>query len=91
MNSLTALLFLTSSFAIVTITTLAYVLSGRRPELRFTLVVSLLLIAALFAFSPLMMIARDPEARAAFEKKARTWAAAQQNTRDESSSLSSTP
>lgn len=90
MDSLTALFFLVGSFAIVTIATLAYVLSGYRPELRFTLVASLLLIAALFAFSPLMFIARTPEARATFEKKARAWAA-QQNTRDKSSSLSSIP
>jgi RsiW-degrading membrane proteinase PrsW (M82 family) len=61
MDSLTALFFLLGSFVIVTIATLVYVLSGRRPEMRFTLVVSLLLIAALFAFSPLMFIARNPE------------------------------
>jgi RsiW-degrading membrane proteinase PrsW (M82 family) len=78
MDSLTALFFLVSSFAIVTIATLAYVASGYRPEMRFTLVASLLLIAALFAFSPLMFIARNPEARAAFEKKAKAWAEAQQ-------------
>lgn len=90
MDSLTASLFLLSALAIVTIATSAYVLSGRRPEMRFTLIASLLLIAALFAFSPLMFIARTPEARATFEKKARTWVA-QQNTRDKSSSLSSIP
>jgi RsiW-degrading membrane proteinase PrsW (M82 family) len=78
MDPFTALFFLVSSFAIVTIATLAYVASGYRPEMRFTLVASLLLIAALFAFSPLMFIARNPEARAAFEKKAKAWAEAQQ-------------
>lgn len=68
MDSLTALFFLVGSLGIVTIATLAYVTSGYRPEMRFALVASLLLIAALFAFSPFMFIARNPEA----------WAEAQQ-------------
>lgn len=90
MVSLTALLFVVSSFAIVTIATLAYVASGRRPEMRFTLVASLLLIAALFAFSPLMFIARNPELRATFEAKAKAWAA-QQREREENAHLRSAP
>jgi hypothetical protein len=46
------MLFLDGALGILTISSLAYVLGGRRPELRFTLVVSLLLLAALFAFLP---------------------------------------
>jgi hypothetical protein len=54
------MLFLTSALGIVTIATLSYLASGRRPESRFTLVVSLVLLAALFAFLPLSRVPHLP-------------------------------
>jgi hypothetical protein len=52
MDPFAIMLFLDGALGVVTIATLAYIAGGRRPELRFTLVVSLLLLAALFAFLP---------------------------------------
>ena len=73
-----AALFLAVALGIITTATLGYLFSGRSREARFALVVSLLLIAALFAFSPLLFIAGDPQARAAFEKKAHAYAQEQE-------------
>ncbi|MBI3302773.1 MAG: hypothetical protein HYZ72_11970 [Deltaproteobacteria bacterium] len=63
MDPFTIMLFLDGALGVVTIATLAYIASGRRPELRFTLVVSLLLLAALFAFLPLMPALRHETVR----------------------------
>jgi hypothetical protein len=52
MDSLHMMLFLPGAFGVIVIAVLAYIAGGRRPELRFTLVMSLLLLAALFAFLP---------------------------------------
>lgn len=52
MNSLHIMLFLHGAFGVILIAALAYVAGGRRPEFRFALVVTLLLVAALFAFLP---------------------------------------
>jgi hypothetical protein len=78
MVSFTTLLFLVGSLGIATTATLAYLASGYRPEVRFVLVASLLLSAALFAFSPLLFLAHAPELRAACENKAKAGAEAQQ-------------
>jgi len=48
----TAMLFITGALGIITIASLVYIASGRSLESRFTVVVSLLLLAALFAFLP---------------------------------------
>ena len=61
LDPLGMMLFLDGALGIITIASLAYVIGGRRPELRFTLVVSLLLLAALFAFLPFIP-AFQPEA-----------------------------
>lgn len=52
MDSLHLMLFLHGALGVIVIAALAYIAGGRRPEFRFTLVVSLLLLAALFAFLP---------------------------------------
>ena len=52
MDSLRIMLFLHGALGVIIITALAYVAGGRRPEFRFALVVTLLLVAALFAFLP---------------------------------------
>jgi hypothetical protein len=52
MDSLRIMLFLHCALSVIIIAALAYVAGGRRPELRFALVVTLLLVAALFAFLP---------------------------------------
>jgi hypothetical protein len=54
MDPLHMMLFLHSALGVVIIAALAYIAGGRRPEFRFSLVVSLLLLAALFAFLPLI-------------------------------------
>jgi ABC-type Fe3+ transport system permease subunit len=56
MDPFTAMLFLDGALGVLTIAILAYIASGRRPETRFTLVISLLLLAALFAFLPLSAV-----------------------------------
>ena len=62
MGSLTTLMFLfTASLGIVTLATMGYVFSGRSPEMRFTLVVSLLVVFALLALAPLLSITNDPK------------------------------
>lgn len=68
MDPFTMMLFLDSALGIVTIATLAYIVGGRRPELRFTLVVSLLLLAALFAFLPFIHALRHEKVRS-YESK----------------------
>jgi len=50
----TMMLFLDGALGVLTIAILAYIAGGRRPELRFALVASLLLLAALCAFLPLI-------------------------------------
>ena len=52
MDPLHLMLFLHGALGVVIIAALAYIAGGRRPEFRFTLVVSLLLLAALVAFLP---------------------------------------
>jgi hypothetical protein len=52
MDSLHIMLFLHGACGVMFIAALAYLAGGGRPELRFTLVVSLLLLAALSAFLP---------------------------------------
>jgi len=52
MNSLQSMLFLHGAIGVLLIAALAYVAGGRRPEFRFALVVTLLLVAALCAFLP---------------------------------------
>ena len=52
MDSLRIMLFLHGALGVIIIAALAYVAGGRRPEFRFALVVTLLLVAALFAFLP---------------------------------------
>ena len=52
MNSLQSMLFLHGTIGVLIIAALAYVAGGRRPEFRFALVVTLLLVAALCAFLP---------------------------------------
>jgi hypothetical protein len=52
MNSLRIIFFFHGALGVIIITALTYIAGGRRPEFRFTLVVSLLLLAALFAFLP---------------------------------------
>jgi hypothetical protein len=52
MAHLNLMLFLHTALGVIVIAALAYIAGGRRPEFRFTLVVSLLLLAALFAFLP---------------------------------------
>lgn len=52
MNSLQNMLFLHGVIGVLIIAALAYVAGGRRPEFRFALVVTLLLVAALCAFLP---------------------------------------
>jgi len=61
MDSLTALMFLlTASLGIVTLATMGYVFSGRSPQMRFALGVSLLLVFTLLALAPLLSLANDP-------------------------------
>ena len=67
MNSLRIMFFLHSALGVIIIAALTYIAGGRRPELRFTVVVSLLLLAALFAFLPFIP-AFQPEI-AVHEKK----------------------
>ncbi|MGE0681092.1 MAG: hypothetical protein AB7P69_09370 [Candidatus Binatia bacterium] len=52
MDSLRIMLFLHGALGVIIIAALAYVAGGRRPEFRFALVVTLLLVAALFTFLP---------------------------------------
>ena len=52
MISLYNMLFLHGTLGVLIIAALAYVAGGRRPEYRFALVVTLLLVAALCAFLP---------------------------------------
>jgi len=52
MDFLGIMLFLHGALGVIIIAALAYVAGGRRPEFRFALVVTLLLVAALFAFLP---------------------------------------
>lgn len=52
MDSLHVMLFLHGALGVIMIATLAYVVGGRRPEFRFVLVVTLLLVAALSVFLP---------------------------------------
>ena len=52
MNSLPIMFCLHGALGVIIIAALTYIAGGRRPEFRFTLVVSLLLLAALFAFLP---------------------------------------
>jgi hypothetical protein len=52
MDSLRIMFCLHSALGVIIIAALTYIAGGRRPELRFTLVVSLLLLAAFFAFLP---------------------------------------
>ena len=52
MNPLHIMFFFHGALGVIIIAALTYIAGGRRPEFRFTLVVSLLLLAALFAFLP---------------------------------------
>ena len=52
MDPLNFMLFLHTALGVIIIAALAYIAGGRHPELRFTLVVSLLLLAALSVFLP---------------------------------------
>ena len=70
-----ALLYIVS-LGLVAIALFAVLLSGRTPAMRFPLCVSLLLIAALVAFTPLWLIATNPAARAAFAAEVRAALAA---------------
>jgi hypothetical protein len=47
------ILFVPGAFGVMAIATVAYLVSGYRPEMRFTLVASLLLLTGLFALVPL--------------------------------------
>jgi hypothetical protein len=69
---------------IVTTATFAYIASGYRLEVCFVLLVSLLLIAVIFACSPLMFIAADPELRTAFQVRVRAYAEAQEQANSQS-------
>jgi len=68
MDSLRTMLFLHGTLGVIVIAALAYVAGGRRPEFRFALVVTLLLVAALFAFLPFIP-AFHPEMIGTPEKK----------------------
>jgi hypothetical protein len=68
MNSLRILLFLHGALGVILIAALAYAAGGRGPEFRFALVVTLLLVAALFAFLPFTP-AFHPDARGVAGKK----------------------
>lgn len=52
MNSLRIMFCFHGALGVLITAALVYIAGGRRPEFRFTLVVSLLLLAALFAFLP---------------------------------------
>ena len=72
-----ALLYI-ASLGLIAIAFLAVLLSGHTPATRFPLCVSLLLIAALVAFTPLWLIATNPAARAAFAAGVRATRAARE-------------
>jgi hypothetical protein len=55
----------------------AYLLGASRPATRFTVSVLVLLIAALVAFTPLLLIVTHPEARAALQEQAHRYAQTQ--------------
>jgi hypothetical protein len=66
------------SLGLIVIAFLASLLGGRTPAPRFPLCLSLLLIAALLAFTPLWLIASSPAARAAFDAQVRATRAARE-------------
>lgn len=68
MDPLSIMLFLHGALGVIIIAALAYVAGGRRPEFRFALVVTLLLVAALFAFLPFIP-ALHPDAISVAGKK----------------------
>lgn len=67
-----------TGFVAVGVTT--YLLGASRPEIRFTASVAALLIATVVAFTPLLLLAVNPEARAALQEKAR--ASGQKETKE---------
>ncbi len=79
MDSLTTLRFLfTASLGIVTLAIMGYVFSDHSPQMRFTLVASLLVVFTLLTLAPLLSLTSDPEFGAAFEKKAKGYVEAQE-------------
>ena len=72
-------LFCLTVFGFVAIGITTYMLGARHRETRFTLSVFALLIAALVAFTPLLLLATNPHARAALQEKARAYAMGQEN------------
>ena len=66
------------SLGLIAIAFLASLLGGRTPATRFPLCLSLLLIAALLAFTPLWLLASSPAARAAFDVQVRAPRAARE-------------
>ncbi|MGE0682434.1 MAG: hypothetical protein AB7P69_16230 [Candidatus Binatia bacterium] len=75
-------LFCLTATGFVAVGVATYLLGVSRPKIRFTASVAVLLIAAIVAFTPLLLIAVNPEARAALQDKAREHALGQEHATD---------
>ena len=75
-------LFCLSVTGFVAIGLTAYLLGAARPETRFTASVLVVLIAALVALTPLLLLAANPEARAAWQETTRRHAQDQDIPKD---------